>query len=175
MRPRPTRSRGVFLIETVAAVSLTSVLLGLVVFAIHALIRIESAGRARLAAGRSCSRLVRDFREDVRGSLGVSLEAGVLRLRPMGSREGSIVYEPGPGMLVRRNGEDERPDKRSGHVLPSGMNCRFDLEEADGRTVVSLILTDSTPAESGRGGRDQRHEAILGRHGGFVRAEGGTP
>ena len=125
------RRRGFTLVEMMVAISVGTVLLGLAALLIGSLMKLDRAGRARLAEESRLDRLAQVFRADVHAATGLApgAPAGELRLILPGGR--SVAYRAGPGAVVRA-----RPDGEERFALPPGSMARLDV----GRSSVGLTV-----------------------------------
>jgi prepilin-type N-terminal cleavage/methylation domain-containing protein len=171
------RRLGFTLIEIVAALAVTSVLLAIAAGLLHALFRFQEGGQERLRQRVAMDRLARQFREDVHAASGLTAE-GVgspsrvgadasepskplapdakktpdpfrgWRLQLAGSR--TIEYRVESDALARSEREGDKPVWREGFPLPPGAKVEVKLREDKGAAMASLRITaGGEPAGSG--------------------------
>lgn len=134
MRRRPAFT----LIEIVAVLAVTSVLLAIAVGLLHALFQFQEGGRERLRQRVAMDRLAQQFREDVHAARGLTGE-GVGRLQLAGGR--TIQYWVESDALARSEREGDKPVSREGFPLPPGAKVEVKVREDKGAAMASLRIT----------------------------------
>jgi prepilin-type N-terminal cleavage/methylation domain-containing protein len=174
---RPLR-KGFTLVELLAVITVSSFVLGLCVATVYALMRMEQAGRARLAEGASLGRLSLTFRDDVRAATGARPSAGddrnPARLELALPEGRTVEYQARRGELLRTERSGGKVDHMDRFRLTAGASPRFATREEDGRTVVGVDVGSpiGEPRVSAR--RGLRVEAVLGLGRRFESKEGGS-
>lgn len=174
--PMPRYRRGAFLIEVVAVITLSVLLLGLSVALLQALLRLESRERETMVASSSLSRLARDFRANVHRAA----EARIVTLpEPFAQSDGGrleiednhgrgVSFGLMNGQIVREVSSHGKLIAREDYRLPRGSTVRWKIRpwtDGSGYQLVSLEISHPTP--TGRREPEkpvvQRMEAVLGR------------
>lgn len=115
--------RGFTLVEMVAVIGVSSVLLALSTEAIHRAMRLDSNWRAREKTSRSVDRLFHELRRDVHQTEKVELRQNPLELTLKLADDSIVHYEMANGKIVRERTDDakrvqrEYYDKPDDHLL----------------------------------------------------------
>jgi len=151
MSGKTARRGGFTLVEMLAAISTGVILLGLATMLIAALVKLDKAGRARLAEESHLDRLARAFRADVHAPTGLGPGAGPAALTLTLPEGRAVAYRAVAGAVIRVRvvGADRREDR---YPLPARSTARFD----PGRDAVGLFV-DRAPGRAGL-----RIDAVLG-------------
>lgn len=168
--------RGAFLIEVVAVITLSILLLGLSVALLQALLRLESREREAMVASSSFSRLARDFRAHVHHGL----EARIISLPEpfaqtdwgrleIDDKHGRVVsFGLMNGHLVREISSHGEAVGREVYRLPRGSTFQWNIRpwmDDMACQLVSLEISPPPPSGIREAGKPviNRVEAILGR------------
>jgi hypothetical protein len=161
-----TPRRGYALMELLIVITALMIMLGLGVGLIHALLKLDRAGRAHLTEVTTRGRLARRFREDVRAASRVeatrdqSGRAVTLHLEhPDGP---PVAYRAEPRRVVREQpGEDkESQTRREVYRLRGPGSPRFDVGD-DG--FIGLLLPDASSFAPADDRREFRIDARIGK------------
>jgi prepilin-type N-terminal cleavage/methylation domain-containing protein len=178
MTPNRPGRRGFTLAEMLTVIGALGVALLLCAGLTRALLRLDRAGRDRLAEGTSLGRLARDFRADAHAATAAATrpEPGdgpnpraprpesrrPLRLdltRPDGR---TVEYRVRDGALVRTVRDRGDVDGEERYRLPGRTTARLDARDEGGRTMASIAF-DLAPGESGESLlQGLRVEAVVG-------------
>ena len=144
--------RGSSLLEVLALIATTALMLGLSAGLIQVLLRVEKAGRADLVETSEISRLALTFRADVRSATAAHPADGTLELDGPAGPIARYQFEAGQVVRLRLEGDEVRA--RDDYRLPRHGLARLESVDRDGRTWVALIFASSP-------GHDDRLEAVL--------------
>jgi hypothetical protein len=159
-----TRRAGASLIELMAVIAATSVLIGLSAGLLRLLMDVERSGDEHLARGMSLGQLGRQFRDDVRAATGVVQREGDEPLKngiTLSLKDGqSVEYQVGEQSVVRFHRSSPRDTQREVFQLPTGVRARLETRprDDDGREWATLIVS----RQSSRTGGEYRVEAVVG-------------
>jgi len=163
--------RGYTLIETIVAMTIGAVVVGIAVGMLHMLLRTEQTGRDRVAQARILARLAEQFRSDV---------GAAVRQIP-GARPGEWQFAlTGDGVVTYRalTGEVRWDQRMAGklvrqesYVLPSGGSAAITVQDAAAPAVANLVITQNGPPRAA--GREMRITAVLGKDHRFTKSPGG--
>ena len=148
--------------------SYSSVVVGISVGMLHALMRTEATGRDRVPQARVLARLAEQFRSDV---------GAAVRQVP-GTRQGEWQFVlPGDRLITYRAlpGEIEWRERRAGkrvrqesYVLPSGCLAAITVRSKAKPAVLSLVIAQNgTPLTAGR---EIQVTAVLGKDHRFTKS-----
>jgi hypothetical protein len=160
----------VFLVEMIAVISISVVLLGLSVVLLQSLLKLESRRRDDLLTTTTLNRLARDLRADVRAGRSARVEVLPV-LFAGGGGAGRLEVDRGDGRLVSYKAEPEgivREEPRRGrelYRLPRGWEMRWEIGEGLSPVISAEIRRPAVAAGRAREGTaaPTRIEAILGR------------
>ena len=137
--------RGFTLIEMLVSITITSVMLGIAVAAIYALMRSDETARRQLGRQTTLARLSQQFRRDVHASLrltGPEPADGKSQAWKLHGADGRVIqYRMGNESLVRTVLVGNAVKQRESYALLPKEQAK--LEMAPGTSVVSLWLTAS--------------------------------
>jgi type II secretory pathway component PulJ len=158
---RASGRRGHSLIEMVLVIGVLAIVLGLCAGLLHALFRLDRAGRNSVGDASNLARLARDFREDVRSAR---------TARPQGAEGAGLELDKGDGDVViyrtegpnlyREEVHGGKPVRRERYESDRLGTSRFDVTE--GR--VRLALSKPKAETPGLAGPTVTVEAVLGKH-----------
>ncbi|MFO0891440.1 MAG: hypothetical protein U0790_20140 [Isosphaeraceae bacterium] len=176
-RVRPSRARGITIVETIVLMTVVAAMLGLCVLMLQLLLKLDGASRERLDAASALARLSSRFREDVhaaRAAAAIDPPAGPgLRLEMPGGR--TVEYQtPGRSAVIRLESEGGKPVRRERYEIPRSGPITSTLDREGGVQFARL----SIPRRETRGGEEPPRifeiVASLGRNG-TPPAGGGKP
>ncbi|GEM_PF-6752926 len=126
-----TRRAGASLIELMAVIAATSVLIGLSAGLLRLLMDVERSGDEHLARGLALVRLGRQFRDDVRAATGIGQREGDEPLEngiTLNLKDGqSVEYQVGEQSVVRFHRSSPRDTQREVFQLPTGVRARLEI------------------------------------------------
>jgi type II secretory pathway pseudopilin PulG len=171
-----TRRRGFTLIELMAVVTTTAIVMAVSAVLVHSLLRIDRDSRARAVEDMALAKMARAFRADVREAVGVKEDEA-----PEGSPSPltlalpdgrSVAYRMGKGGLVRTRKAGDEAAGTETYRLPRRSSVRWHIEPEGEPRAVGLVLLRRDG--EGREGPSEflRIEAMLGRD---HRFEAGAP
>jgi hypothetical protein len=169
------RRRGFALIELMAVVGTTAILLGLCAGLIHLLLRLDRGGRVQVAEGVALGRLARDFRADVRAATGlepIPFASGSPSWLALTLPEGrGVEYRVQGNALIRSERTAAAVVRVETYHLPSGVAVAWDVATLGDRTLVGLVLVPVPDREVRTALTDYRIEGVVGQDRRFVRPE----
>ncbi|WP_145267459.1 PulJ/GspJ family protein [Tautonia plasticadhaerens] len=154
------------LIEVLAAMTVSSVLLATTATVITLVFRLDRLGRDELTASIAEGRLAADLRADVRssGDLGLAPEGPSDALQLLGPGGRSISYRSEGDDLIRVRRDGEGADRLERYRLLPGTTARWEvLGDGPSRRVALELDSPKAPKTEGAGRRLLRIEATLGR------------
>ena len=147
------RRRGYTLVEMVVVICVASVLLGLTVMLLHALLQTNQGARRYVREVATQGRLAEQFRRDVHAATAIDAACGQLTFD--GDR--TVTYTAAPGQITRTDVVGEAVRQREEFALAAELSARI---EADGeRRLVSLLIE---PVSGESNGGVLQIDAVLG-------------
>lgn len=132
--------RGFTLVEMLAVVSVSSVLLVIATSVVHRAMRLEHRWEDQADTNRTLTRLARDFRADVHRCRRASLnEDSLVLAAPAG---GVTTYEITEAEIIRDFQAPAKDRQREFYRLPVGYQANFLVEAAE-PTWAELLVTQS--------------------------------
>ncbi len=142
------RRNGISLIETMIAVSASSLLLLLSIGVLHQAMRLSSKAKSRTDFHKSNMRLAAHFREDVHQATNMAItEDGSLMLTLDATKSISYRMESGARQVVIREvkGSSDANHQQEVFRLLDSAKCKFNIEDNPDR--VTLELNSQIPGE----------------------------
>lgn len=159
IRRRVRRRPGVSLVEVLIVIAAGGLVLGVTASLLHAAIRAEQGGRARMLEGQALADLARALRDDIHAARDARVgpaETPVLNLTANGDR--TIEYARNGRGLVRTEREGPKTRRVERYALPADSTVLWDIESGPPRFVTFTLTTAAA-----RRGAPARIEAELGR------------
>jgi hypothetical protein len=162
--------RGYSLVETVAVLTVGSVIVGIGVGMLHLLLRTERTGRDRVPQLRAVARLAQQFRSDVNAAV---------RQVPV-AKQGEwqfaladrlVTYRARPGEVRWDERKDGKLRRQESYVLPSGCSAAIAAQGPATPAVLGLVITaEAAPRAAGR---ELLVTAVLGKDQRFTKPSAG--
>ncbi|MDY0167024.1 MAG: hypothetical protein RBS80_10800 [Thermoguttaceae bacterium] len=163
--------RGYMLVEVVAVIGPSAVVMGVALAVIHSTFDVERSVRGQLAARQAVDRLAESFRRDVHAAEHATIATDP-RQCILGSAGGpTVVYRVERGQVVRETSGEEGSSSsqhasRTDFPLPRRSTVAFGRFEEAGRTLVGLTIvpepgSDAPPRQVPQ---QVRIDALLDRH-----------
>jgi hypothetical protein len=161
----------VSLIETVVVVGCLTMILSLCGLFLHALLRLDRAGRSALAESSSVSRLARQFRQDVREAAsarpaGDRGEAGAPEIAITLADGATVRYSNEADRVIRTETAGGKTRRREGYEFRSLGPASFAV---DGPTARLSLARRADPSGNEAARPGYRFEARVGKHTGLAR------
>lgn len=167
--------RGFTLVELLAVVASMTVLLGVCVALVQALMKVERTGRNYVAEGSTFARLMHDFKRDAHAAVRVDpqSEAGkpmkeIAFLGPDGERATYRAFDAGVELIVAKSKDAVRQER---FALSLYGRPEFEVEEVEGRKLVSLTFHGPAPVSKRESVPPLRIDAIVARDHGFAKED----
>ena len=136
--------RGYSLIELLLVMWAGMVLLGLSVFLLQVLLRIDGAARDQAAQLRARSRLLVQLRDDVHQAVGITdLDSARPAIELELPNAGRVEYGAIPGGIRRTESTAGKTQERDEFVVGKGTEVRFEVIEEHGARLVRTTLKRS--------------------------------
>jgi len=166
--------RGLTIIELVATMAVGSVLLGLAIALLCALMHAGSTAREQMEQHVAISRLADQFRRDVRAAERLAALPAAGQKSPQGWQlqldDGRVVqYRPEPGHLLRSEIADGKPQQQERYRLPGGTAVSVQPRETTSG-IVSLRIASAGKSSDGPGFATLEIEATLAKDRRFARS-----
>lgn len=131
------RRSGFTLVEVMASISVSSVLLVLSMGMVHRVLNLESSSRDEIRVSRSITRLSHDFRHDVQRAVAVEVvqEAELMLTLADGS---SVSYHVTEEYLLRERHVNDTVAQRETYDLPRDAAVRISEQESPSRLALSI-------------------------------------
>lgn len=140
-RPIPSSRRGISLIEMMAAITCTSILLGLCAVSLQTLWRAAGEGQARRSAAAALNRLAGQFREDVHASAEIGeSDPMATKLRLALENRATIAYETRPGRVDRVESSGAKVARRESYLIGRDRSARFERRDDGPRRFLALVI-----------------------------------
>lgn len=179
MRASPgRRSRGLTLVELMAAFATLTLVLGVCAALITMLLKLSGTSRDHIADEIALARIARLFREDVRLASKCDMTSTRQPARRITLSTGPFVVEYALSRtgLTRTMQRDDEPLKYELLRLPPTASAmRFERQSADGADMIGLVLTRQAKSKGGAISHEFRIEAAAGASGRFQTRGAGTP
>jgi type II secretory pathway pseudopilin PulG len=179
MRPAQTKGRtsgrrlaAFTLVELLLAMTIMSLLLGLVAVFLRGMFEVEANARRQIAISDSLARLSRALRDDAHAALTADKAGAVLELRL--APEKVVRYAHHGDEVLREETIDGQFHRRDAYRVPRSCQVAFDLLGDARMTLVTLTLAPSATRAGGRragGAQATRIEAVLARDHRFQKPE----
>jgi hypothetical protein len=160
------------LVELLLAMTIMSVLLGLVAVFLRGMFEAEANARRQIAISDSLARLSRTLREDAHAALTADSAGAVLELRL--APEKVVRYAHHGDEVLREETIDGQFHRRDAYRVPRSCQVAFDLLGDARMTLVTLTLAPSATRAGGRragAAQATRIEAVLARDHRFQKPE----
>ena len=170
------RRKGISLIETVIAVSASSLIFLLTIGVLHQAMRLSSKAKSRTDFHQSNTRLAKYFRDDVHQSTQMKLaDDGSLELSLKDSETVTYRMENGDGSVVIREVKRPGGETRAQEVfrMLDTASCKFEIQDNPDR--VTLELDSEIPGEIGLKRVEMRVSATANRWPNVTAYLGATP
>jgi len=161
------KHHGVSLIEVLAVMTVTTVMLSVAVGLLNTLLRTERATREHLRQQAVLGRLAGQFRDDAHAALRLVLPQGDAPQQ----RRSAWQFEPAPGESIRYHVEDGylvrteqakgKPPRRESFRLPIGTTVLIRRREQDKTDVTSMLIVPAEDPPAGSTCRSIRIDAAL--------------
>lgn len=169
--------RGYTLIETLAVITVGSVMFSIAVGVLYALLGAERTGHQRVYQTRVLAQLAEQFRADV--------ATAVRQIPVQGSQptqwqfamtdDRTVTYRTSPGNVQREEDAVGKRVRQESYLLPAGCSATISVENDAKSTLVSLVVTGSAHGASGltSAGREWRVTGLLGKDHRFTKPPSG--
>jgi len=153
------------LIEMVAVTGICTLLTGIAVLMLHALMKNHDGGRNHLKYQRTVGRLAEQFRDDVHKMQKTSPDAGenVLELAPESATGAKISYRCLADRIDREELLDGKIVARDSYIMPPDMEASIKTQSRNDATVVCLIVSPKRQLSIMSRQTPARIEAVLDR------------
>lgn len=162
------RRRGAFLIEIVAVLGATAVLILLCATLIQSLLRLQKAEQDLMAEGAALSRLARDLRRDAHAAERAESGATLVLDGADGHR---VEYRSRAGAIDRVE-QVEGKVRRESYRLPARAAVAFETTREYESNFVALTISRAPGARRGADRIDTRMVAEVGRDSRLLRSRG---
>jgi len=170
------KRNGISLIETVIAVSASSLIFLLTIGVLHQTMLLSSKAKNRTDFHQSNIRLAKYFRDDVHQALQMKLaDDGSLELTLKDSETVTYRMENGVGSVVIREVKSSGGENREQEVfrMLDTASCKFEIQDSPDR--VTLELDSEIPGETGLARVEMRVSATANRWPNVTAHLGATP
>lgn len=160
------------MIELMAVIAVGTVILGVAVTLLYALLRTEGSARDLVRRGAVLSRLADQFRRDVHAAIGGGNAEPAPGWQFELGPDWTVSYRIQPGMLVRTEHVDAAVRRQESFALPPGTTASIEIQADSQPTIATLLITPLTeasptanaPEASGQPlGRTIRIDAVLAK------------
>ena len=166
-------TRGFTLVEMVAVISVSAVIMGLAIGLLHTLLRAKRAAQRQSAHRATIARLADGFRRDVHvaGDLRTDDPSFLCQLEL--AADDDVRYEFNPPQLSRTHYTKGQVRSRETYALPPGTIVKIEPPGPEDRGRVRLVITP--PAEPSAGPKMKRLaiDALLAKDRRYRRRPGG--
>ena len=162
------RRRGYSLIEMIAVMTVGTVVVGISVGMLHALLRTEQTGRDRVPQARILARLAEQFRSDVGAAVRQTPNAreGEWQFALTGDRV--VTYRALPGKIQWDERTAGKVVRQESYILPAGCSAAITVQSEATPAVASLVVTENGSPQAV--GREMRVIAVLGKDHRFTKS-----
>jgi prepilin-type N-terminal cleavage/methylation domain-containing protein len=158
------RRRGFTLLEMVVAISVSTVLMGIAVTTLIALLRNQNTGREHLQYCRSIERLAEQFRRDVHGAEKISAgeKEGIMEI-PAASAEGATIrYQCFAGQIERTESKGGKIVSRESYILAPATEAALQVKSPPEGSVASIVISPRAQAGGAFCACAVRIESVVG-------------
>jgi hypothetical protein len=164
--------RGYALVEVVLAIGAVAIVLGLSAGLLHALLRLDRAGRSHVVETATIGRLARQFRQDVHAAVEAKVDGAGNRQAPklelICAPDRTIIYEMRARSMRRTEHRTAAIDRHETYLVPFCPEGGFLVQAQEGKVWVQLRLRrgpeNETAAGPGSPGQVLAIDALAGRH-----------
>jgi len=171
MKPR----HGFSLVEVIGALTMGSVVMGIVVALMTLLLQTEGATRGHVHRSTVLARLGEQFRCDTRAAK--TTAAGQIAGEIAATWQFTLVpghvitYRPESGRLVRLETDGQGTQRREAFTLPPETTARIEIPEQPTARIVSLLIIPAADASARTSKRIIRFDAMLASDHRFATSE----
>jgi type II secretory pathway pseudopilin PulG len=148
------KRRGFTLIEVLTVIICLTLLLGLSVALLRALMRAEESGRAAVIDATNLARLAHQFREDAHAASSVEIAPARLTFRLAEDRTSQYELRDDDLVVVHEGAADDR--RQEAYRLKTFEQPAFSIDDANGSQIAVMRF----PAQVHRG-EPREHRALL--------------
>jgi len=159
------RRRGFTLIEMIVALGISSMLAGIAVLMLHALLKSHNAGREHLEYCRTINRLAEQFRGDVHAAQKTSPEVneGVFDLLPDSADGAKIRYQCLQDRIDRSELKDDKVVRQESYMLPPDVEPSIKIQTHQDASIACILISPKQQTPKLKHPTPVRIEAVLGR------------
>ena len=164
--------RGYTLIEVLAVIAVSTVLMGIAIEVLYLLSRAESGGRKHAGQAAIVARLADQFRGDVHAALHpTAAENAEKNQWQFTLADRTATYRALPGEVQRYEQIAGKTTRRESYVLPADSTAEILVRADPAPATASLVIT--LPGPASEIGRDIRIDAVFSRDHRFAKLPNG--
>jgi prepilin-type N-terminal cleavage/methylation domain-containing protein len=157
--------RGFTLIEMVAAVTISTVLMGIAVLLLHSLLKSHNSGREHMNYYRTVNRLAEQFRSDAHATVKTSSgdDGKFFDFLPNTADSAKIRYQLLPGRIDRTELKGDTTVRQDSYMLLADMQASFKIQTDKDTDIASLSIFPNQDPTKLYHPTPVRIDAVLGR------------
>ncbi len=136
------RRRGFTILEMLVAITVCTVLLGIAVVTLRALMISQNAGREHLQYCRNVNRLDEQFRRDVHATQNISAggKEGIIEMQSAAAEEIKIRWQCFADRIERTELQGDKIVSRESYLLPPASEAALQLQSQPDASVACILI-----------------------------------